>query len=204
MPPNVPRITPCISVCITVRIAVPPLKSMFSSNSLAGLDILTLSGGGGTPYGTRTRVSAVKGRRPRPLDEGRSGGVCNGAAEGWQEGAGPRTAGDFVALEATPRQPAGEGAARRRAGPRAVSVAVGGGRRAGAGARRAAPQRARAASSMRRRARRRPPQSSVSSRPATCRTAPALCASAACSGVSATRKATASIEPPAPCRRRRR
>ena len=27
-------------------------------------------GGGGTPYGTRTRVSAVKGRRPRPLDEG--------------------------------------------------------------------------------------------------------------------------------------
>ena len=26
----------------------------------------------GTPYGTRTRVSAVKGRRPRPLDEGRS------------------------------------------------------------------------------------------------------------------------------------
>lgn len=28
---------------------------------------------GGTPYGTRTRVSAVKGRRPRPLDEGRFG-----------------------------------------------------------------------------------------------------------------------------------
>ena len=25
---------------------------------------------GGDPYGTRTRVSAVKGRRPRPLDEG--------------------------------------------------------------------------------------------------------------------------------------
>jgi hypothetical protein len=25
----------------------------------------------GAPYGTRTRVSAVKGRRPRPLDEGR-------------------------------------------------------------------------------------------------------------------------------------
>ena len=24
----------------------------------------------GDPYGTRTRVSAVKGRRPRPLDEG--------------------------------------------------------------------------------------------------------------------------------------
>ena len=24
----------------------------------------------GVPYGTRTRVSAVKGRRPRPLDEG--------------------------------------------------------------------------------------------------------------------------------------
>ena len=28
-------------------------------------------GESGTPYGTRTRVSAVKGRRPRPLDEGR-------------------------------------------------------------------------------------------------------------------------------------
>ena len=27
-------------------------------------------GVGGDPYGTRTRVSAVKGRRPRPLDEG--------------------------------------------------------------------------------------------------------------------------------------
>ena|SRR5215471_5774775 len=26
----------------------------------------------GAPYGTRTRVSAVKGRRPGPLDEGRS------------------------------------------------------------------------------------------------------------------------------------
>ena len=26
----------------------------------------------GTPYGNRTRVSAVKGRRPRPLDEGRT------------------------------------------------------------------------------------------------------------------------------------
>lgn len=25
----------------------------------------------GTPYGNRTRVSAVKGQRPRPLDEGR-------------------------------------------------------------------------------------------------------------------------------------
>jgi hypothetical protein len=25
----------------------------------------------GAPYGNRTRVSAVKGRRPRPLDEGR-------------------------------------------------------------------------------------------------------------------------------------
>src|SRR5262249_37914769 len=25
----------------------------------------------GAPYGTRTRVTAVKGRRPRPLDEGR-------------------------------------------------------------------------------------------------------------------------------------
>jgi hypothetical protein len=25
----------------------------------------------GAPYGTRTRVFAVKGRRPRPLDEGR-------------------------------------------------------------------------------------------------------------------------------------
>ena len=25
---------------------------------------------GGDPYGTRTRVSAVKGQRPRPLDEG--------------------------------------------------------------------------------------------------------------------------------------
>ena len=25
----------------------------------------------GAPYGTRTRVSAVKGRRPGPLDEGR-------------------------------------------------------------------------------------------------------------------------------------
>ncbi len=24
----------------------------------------------GDPYGTRTRVSAVKGQRPRPLDEG--------------------------------------------------------------------------------------------------------------------------------------
>lgn len=24
----------------------------------------------GVPYGTRTRVSAVKGQRPRPLDEG--------------------------------------------------------------------------------------------------------------------------------------
>jgi hypothetical protein len=24
----------------------------------------------GDPYGTRTRVYAVKGRRPRPLDEG--------------------------------------------------------------------------------------------------------------------------------------
>jgi hypothetical protein len=24
----------------------------------------------GDPYGTRTRVFAVKGRRPRPLDEG--------------------------------------------------------------------------------------------------------------------------------------
>ena len=27
----------------------------------------------GAPYGTRTRVSAVKGQRPRPLDEGRPG-----------------------------------------------------------------------------------------------------------------------------------
>src|SRR5712692_7263263 len=27
----------------------------------------------GAPYGNRTRVSAVKGRRPRPLDEGRKG-----------------------------------------------------------------------------------------------------------------------------------
>lgn len=26
----------------------------------------------GAPYGTRTRVSAVKGQRPRPLDEGRA------------------------------------------------------------------------------------------------------------------------------------
>ncbi len=25
----------------------------------------------GTPYGIRTRVTAVKGRRPKPLDEGR-------------------------------------------------------------------------------------------------------------------------------------
>jgi hypothetical protein len=25
----------------------------------------------GAPYGTRTHVTAVKGRRPRPLDEGR-------------------------------------------------------------------------------------------------------------------------------------
>ena len=29
----------------------------------------------GAPYGTRTRVSAVKGRCPRPLDEGRGGGA---------------------------------------------------------------------------------------------------------------------------------
>ena len=31
----------------------------------------------GDPYGTRTRVFAVRGRRPRPLDEG---AVQNGAA----------------------------------------------------------------------------------------------------------------------------
>src|SRR5215470_1688886 len=29
----------------------------------------------GAPYGTRTRVSAVKGRCPRPLNEGRGGGA---------------------------------------------------------------------------------------------------------------------------------
>src|SRR3712207_7341132 len=31
---------------------------------------------GGAPYGTRTRVFAVKGQRPRPLDEGRRSGRC--------------------------------------------------------------------------------------------------------------------------------
>ena len=31
----------------------------------------------GTPNGTRTRVSAVKGRRPRPLDDGRPTGGCS-------------------------------------------------------------------------------------------------------------------------------
>ena len=30
----------------------------------------------GSPYGTRTRVTAVRGRRPRPLDEG-ANGICN-------------------------------------------------------------------------------------------------------------------------------
>src|SRR5262249_23109436 len=35
---------------------------------------------GGAPYGTRTRVTAVKGRCPRPLDEGRAGGPWVGAA----------------------------------------------------------------------------------------------------------------------------
>ena len=34
--------------------------------------VATCSGGAGAPYGNRTRVSAVKGRRPRPLDEGRA------------------------------------------------------------------------------------------------------------------------------------
>src|SRR5216684_5039101 len=33
------------------------------------------SGVSGAPYGTRTRVSAVKGRCPRPLDEGRAKGA---------------------------------------------------------------------------------------------------------------------------------
>ena len=31
---------------------------------------LRFSEGGGDPYGTRTRVFAVRGRRPGPLDEG--------------------------------------------------------------------------------------------------------------------------------------
>ena len=30
----------------------------------------------GDPYGTRTRVFAVRGRRPRPLDEGRNGNLA--------------------------------------------------------------------------------------------------------------------------------
>ncbi len=33
----------------------------------------------GDPYGTRTRVFAVKGRRPRPLDEGAV--LCGEAAD---------------------------------------------------------------------------------------------------------------------------
>src|SRR5260370_41723465 len=37
----------------------------------------------GAPYGTRTRVSAVKGRCPRPLDEGRAKGA--GYRELWRE-----------------------------------------------------------------------------------------------------------------------
>ena len=39
----------------------------------------------GTPYGTRTRVSAVKGRRPRPLDEGRNTQSCREAKPRRQE-----------------------------------------------------------------------------------------------------------------------
>ncbi len=30
----------------------------------------------GAPYGTRTRVTAVRGRRPRPLDEGSLSVFC--------------------------------------------------------------------------------------------------------------------------------
>ena len=33
----------------------------------------------GAPYGNRTRVSAVKGRRPGPLDEGRDGAEADQA-----------------------------------------------------------------------------------------------------------------------------
>jgi hypothetical protein len=33
----------------------------------------------GAPYGNRTRVSAVKGRCPRPLDEGREAPAIAGA-----------------------------------------------------------------------------------------------------------------------------
>ena len=41
----------------------------------------------GVPYGTRTRVSAVKGQRPRPLDEGDAvGDVGSHSGRGNQAG----------------------------------------------------------------------------------------------------------------------
>src|SRR4029077_20641978 len=40
---------------------------------VAAMRVISVARSRGAPYGTRTRVSAVKGRCPRPLDEGRAG-----------------------------------------------------------------------------------------------------------------------------------
>jgi hypothetical protein len=47
---------------------MPPLNSPTDLTNEAAKSLILLTG---APYGNRTRVSAVKGRRPRPLDEGR-------------------------------------------------------------------------------------------------------------------------------------
>src|ERR1700704_5411185 len=44
----------------------------------------------GAPYGNRTRVSAVKGRRPRPLDEGRFEAATYRGVCAVRQGTGPR------------------------------------------------------------------------------------------------------------------
>src|SRR5262249_51167577 len=56
----------------------------------------------GAPYGNRTRVSAVKGRRPRPLDEGR--GVAMPGAMAW-----PRTYRGVFAMRQGSLRPAWRG-----------------------------------------------------------------------------------------------
>jgi hypothetical protein len=54
-------------------LACPPMRSMEYLKAMVknGPPGFTRGGRDGAPYGTRTRVTAVKGRRPRPLDEGR-------------------------------------------------------------------------------------------------------------------------------------
>jgi hypothetical protein len=56
---------------VQCRDRLAPMRSAFCYRGSAETNLFNGARADGAPYGNRTRVSAVKGRRPGPLDEGR-------------------------------------------------------------------------------------------------------------------------------------